>query len=128
MAFIIEDEEPWQDLLDKWFKAADFDTKIAGSKKEALTLLEDLSEPPDFFSVDISLSQRASNRDGLTIVDIILHSYPNSKVVITTSQKDRAGTYVGKVSDIIEKVDSSTGKALNRDFFINKIKSLLKAS
>ena len=124
MAFIIDDERAWQNIISRWLKEIGFEIKIAGDIKSAHSLLSNIeSNEPQLILLDISLDRLdGSNVDGLSLIEKSRKISDNVKIIILTGFKNRSTQYQNDVDLIIEKV--SEGQALTKAFFFEKIKEL----
>ncbi|MCI5137937.1 MAG: response regulator [Candidatus Electrothrix sp. AR1] len=123
VAFIIDDERAWRNILSRWLKEQGFEVQVADTLQSAQKLLGEPQEKPQLVSLDISLDPLdSSNVDGLSLIDKVHELGGDIKVIVVTGYKDHATLYQKDVDLIIEKVKD--GQALTKKIFFIQLEQL----
>lgn len=125
LAFVIDDQEIWRNIISRWLKGQGYQVSEAISKESAIELIGSSKASPDVIFLDISLDgTNAFNSDGLQLIDIFKSRFSDAKIVVISGYSEKAELYKDNVDLIIEKVDN--GVALRRSIFLEKTKNILR--
>jgi two-component system NtrC family response regulator len=83
---IVDDEESIRSQL-KWGLAEEYDVLTAASPDEARQILREAR--PKVVTLDVALSPRGSDEEGMRLLDEIVDHYPLTKVIMVTGRDDR---------------------------------------
>jgi putative nucleotidyltransferase with HDIG domain len=86
---VVDDENGVRELMSRWLQAGGYSVSSASGADEALGLMQTVS--PAVALCDI----RMPGRDGLWLVDRIVHQYPETAVIMATAVPDAGPTIAG---------------------------------
>jgi CheY-like chemotaxis protein len=123
LAFIIDDERAWRNIISRWLKEENFEVQTADSINTAKELFHNLKIKPHLVLLDISLNrQDGANVDGLSLISEARNLGHDVKIILLTGYAGKSNQYQDDVDLLIEKVSDT--KALTKTDFLEKLKEL----
>ncbi|MDD2749702.1 MAG: GAF domain-containing protein [Acidithiobacillus sp.] len=123
LAFVIEDERAWRNIISRWLKEYGFDVEMADTVDSAQALFSNSKVKPQLVLLDIALDKLdGANVDGLSLISKAKEFGETVKVVMLTGYKVKASRYINECSGILEKVKD--GNALTKGEFFDYLRGL----
>ncbi|MCI5144698.1 MAG: response regulator, partial [Candidatus Electrothrix sp. AR3] len=122
LAFVIEDDPDWREIISGWLEDDGFDVETADTLDSALDLFNNSKRKPQLVLLDIALSRDKLNVDGLRLIKKAKKIADHVKIVILTAYKESATMYEKEVLLIIEKVKDK--KPLSQEDFTEYLRKL----
>ena len=123
LAFIIEDELSWRNIISRWLKEEGFELETADTLQSALKLFKNSKVKPQLVVLDISLNPLDSREvAGLSLINKAKKLSDDVKIVVLTGYKENALLYKEDIDLLVEKVKD--GKFLTKNSFINQLKKI----
>jgi len=124
LAFVIEDESSWRNIISRWLQEMGFELKTADNLRSAEKLFRDAQTEPQLVLLDIALHPSDSKAvEGLSLIEKAKTLSDGVKVVLLTGYKENATLYKNDADLLLEKMKD--GDFLTKKHFIKHITELL---
>lgn len=121
---VIDDRRIWRNIISTYAKNIGYDVLTADSIESAVSNLRDFRSTFDVVFLDLSFDfERAGDSQGLTLIQHIKETNPNSKIIVVSGFPEKAQNYKDDIDLIIPKVVS--GNVIGEEKFREMVLKIL---